>query len=765
MRSVLSHLIPRTVLSLMAIACYGASWAQSTASVSIEPRVVQNNGNVAEESARRLKDSETLLSLNAEGRLLLKRDKIALPPYSYCSLAVAAAERGDFRESIDAAARALVLAGTEGNPDLEALAKRDLALTYSYAGDLDNAERYAQQALSAHPKNPSAVFAPAHKVLGDVAMRRGQPAAASARYRQALAVAEAPTHATTQISFATFVLFSLANAQIASGDLAGARTSFNAIGVVPAELIPQRDRTEANLLLAEKKPDAAKLIFNRSLNQSVNPDAAYDVLWAHEGLARTALAQGDRTEALADYKLAIQDAERIRARFRSDEFKTGLFGDVQIVYEQAILLSAESGDFTQAWRISEQSRARTLLDVVRDRGNSGGAQVDNQKLTGTAGDLAGLQRDVRFDETIVEYHSLPDRLIVWTIGHDTLQGHILPIPRDQLALAVDDFRHAIIRRDPVVPRYADRLGALLIAPLKLANGQRLIVVPNGALHYLPFQALREQGQYLVERHPIALAPSASVGVALLNRENKRPPSVNASATASATSSVLSSHAASATASAPSSHNFVAFGDPTITPAYALPGAASEVKTISSLFRKNDLYLGVAATRANFDTFADDANILHIATHAQADAIDPMHSKILLAPATQPADGPDALLASDIYGMNLHGVSMVALSACETGLGRITRGDEIMGFNRAFLYAGASTLLVSMWPVSDASTSLGMKTLYTHLVSGDEAIDAIRASQLAVMHTPGFEAPFFWAPFNLLGDWRMSLATATATAGA
>jgi len=700
----------------------------SPAAHTIAPVTSPNNGNLAEETARRLKDSETLVALNAEGRLLLKRDKIQLPPYSYCSLAVAAAERGDFRDSIDAAARALVLAGTEGNPDLDALAKRDLALTYSYAGDLDSAEHYAQQALQAHPKDVSAVFAPAHKVLGDVAMRRGKPAIAQAQYQLALALAQSP--------FRTFVLFSLTNAQIANSDYVGARASFAAIGTVPSDLIPQRDRTEGNLLLAEKKPDDAQRVFTNSLTHSVGADAAYDILWAHEGLARTALARGDKSAAFAAYQLAIADAERIRARFRSDEFKTGLFGDAQLIYEQAILLAAENGDFSQAWSISERSRARTLLDVVSDRADT---QVNQRALIGDPGDLAVLQQHLRPDETIVEYHSLADNLIIWRIGHDTLQGKISPIPRVQLALAVDDFRRAIIRRDPVVSRYADRLGALLIAPFNLPANQRLIIVPNGALHYLPFQALREHGQYLVERHPIALAPSASVGVELLS----------------------AAHESVRTAPQPVVDRLVAFGNPTISPPYALPGAESEVKTIAALFAQKKLYLNSAATRSNFDSFADNAQILHIATHAQADAVDPMHSKILLAPATQPADGPDALLASDIYGMDLHGVAMVALSACETGLGRITRGDEIMGFNRAFLYAGASTLLVSMWPVSDASTSLGMKTLYSHLVAGDQAIDAIRASQLAVMHVPGFEAPFFWAPFNLLGNWRMSLTTLTS----
>jgi CHAT domain-containing protein len=149
--------------------------------------------------------------------------------------------------------------------------------------------------------------------------------------------------------------------------------------------------------------------------------------------------------------------------------------------------------------------------------------------------------------------------------------------------------------------------------------------------------------------------------------------------------------------------------------------------------------------------------LHVATHAQADTIDPLHSSILLAPATQPADGPDSLLAKDIYNLKLNNVSLVTLSACETGLGRIARGDEILGFTRAFFYAGATSLIVSMWPVADESSALTMRTFYSELADGHEAIDAMRTAQLAVLHNQRFAHPFFWAPFDLMGGWRLTIA--------
>ncbi|CAE6876063.1 CHAT domain-containing protein [Paraburkholderia domus] len=670
------------------------------------------------QAAERERDAETINTLTSEGRLLLSRDHVKLPAYDYCSMSVAAAERGDFRDSVDAAARALVVAGQTNNADLAALSKRDLAIAYSYAGDLDNAERYARDALASTPKAPEQVYAPANKVLGDVALRRGKPQEALAAYNDALATASP--------RYKPLVLMSVINAQIAAGDTVAARKTFDAAGApATTELEPAYRRIEGNLLLAEGKPEEAKRAFEALLSQSGNSsDANYDRLWAHEGIGRANLALGDKPHAREAYLLAVDDSEKIRARFRSDEFKTGLFGDTQTVFEEAIALTLETGNYESAWNLSERSRARALLDVVRNRVDAG---VDDQQLNGQVPSLAATRSALKPNEAIVEFHSLEKELVVWVVRSDGLTGHTLPIARADIDAAVADLRNAIVRRRPAALTYGDKLDALLIAPLGLRPNERLIIVPHGALHYLPFQALHSTGGFLIERHAIALEPSASVAVQLAQRQQQI------------------------------ASNLVAFGNPAITPAFALPGAEAEVRGIAPLFARKEVFLQSDATRLSFRENAPAGRVLHVATHAQADTIDPLHSSILLAPATQPADGPDSLLAKDIYNLKLNNVSLVTLSACETGLGRIARGDEILGFTRAFFYAGATSLIVSMWPVADESSALTMRTFYSQLADGHEAIDAMRTAQLAVLHDPRFAHPFFWAPFDLMGGWRLTIA--------
>src|SRR3546814_6439864 len=145
-----------------------------------------------------------------------------------------------------------------------------------------------------------------------------------------------------------------------------------------------------------------------------------------------------------------------------------------------------------------------------------------------------------------------------------------------------------------------QIGELLIAPLGLEPGRRLIIVPHGALHYLPFQALRVDGQYLIQRHPIAIAPSTSIAVKLAARTPRTAPEL------------------------------VAFGNPDVGPEYALPGSEQEVKQLATMFPGATSSLNDQASEAQFSKIAAQAGLLHVAAHAQADRVDPLYSRILLA---------------------------------------------------------------------------------------------------------------------------------------
>ncbi len=688
-----------------------ASWLATALMAHAQPAPDAEAAASRQEQAR-LADTDTLLALTNDGAILYSQDKVKLSGYQYCSQAVALAEAGEFRQSVRAASKALHLANTTRDPNLLAMANRDLAIVYSYSGQLEKAEQFARDALKQPVRDPKLVVGPANKVLGDVAARRGDYAGAVRSYDEALAG--------SSDRYAPLVRASLANALIESGDTGRARQVLDAMGTPrEAPLAAQLERTRANLLLAEKKPAEAKALYTALTTRQMGTDTEYYRLWAWDGVARSDLALGQKQAAADALGRAIGSVDQVRSRFRSEEFKMGLFSDLQSVFERAVGLYSDVGDAQRAFEISERSRSRALLDAVRGR-----AKVSEQAAATI--DLATLQRSLQADERVVEFHSLPERLQVWVVGPDSIKSQSIAVKRDELTDLVDTFRNSIVRGRRTAVGNGDKLGAALIGPLGLSPGQRLVIVPHGPLHYLPFQALRLDGRYLIETHPVAVSPSMSIAVQLAQRSPRVDPTLTA------------------------------FGNPRIEDKYDLPGSEAEVKQLARLFPRNSVFMGAAATKTQFREVASRAPLMHVAAHAEADQVDPLYSRILLA---NEGGRQNFLEAHEILELPMQGTALVTLSACESGLGRIAQGDEVLGFTRSFLSAGSSSLIASLWPVSDDATEVLMGTLYGELAKGRDLQRAMQAGQLAVLKDPKMSHPFFWAPFNLIGNWRLTVGSA------
>ncbi|RZL86710.1 MAG: CHAT domain-containing protein [Variovorax sp.] len=707
-------------------ACSARRWVAASAlgiGVLFGPQWAMGQAPDAEAAARkqeqaRLADTDTLLALTNDGAVLYSQDSVKLSGYQYCSQAVALAEAGEFRQSVRAASKALHLANSTRDPNLLAVANRDLAIVYSYSGQLEKADEFAREALKyqSQARDPKQVAGPAYKVIGDVQSRRGDHAAAVASYDTALA--------NSSTRYAPLVQASLVNALIESGDAPRARELL--VTVPPpkeAPLAAQLDRTRARLLLAENKPAEARDLYRQLAVRQVGTDSGYYQLWAWDGVARSELALGDKKAAADAVGRALGSVDGVRAKFRSEEFKMGLFSDLQSVFERGVGLYSDVGDSRQAFETSERSRSRALLDAVRGR-----ARV-SQEAAATV-DLATLQRTLLPDERVLQFHALPDRLQAWVVSPAGIQARSIPIKRDDLNELVETFRNSVVRGRRAAIANADKLGAALLGPLALAPGERLIIVPHGPLHYLPFQALRLDGRYVIETHPVSVSPSMSIAVQLAQRS----PRVDAALTA--------------------------FGNPRIEDKYDLPGAEVEVRELAQLFPRNQVYMGASATKTQFREAASRAPLMHVAAHAEADQVDPLYSRILLA---NEGGRHNFLEAHEILGLPMQGNALVTLSACESGLGRVATGDEVLGFTRSFLSAGTSSLISSLWPVSDDATAILMGTLYAELAKGRDIQKAMQAGQLAVLKEPRMSHPFFWAPFNLIGNWRLKVGPAGAPA--
>ncbi len=252
------------------------------------------------------------------------------------------------------------------------------------------------------------------------------------------------------------------------------------------------------------------------------------------------------------------------------------------------------------------------------------------------------------------------------------------------------------------------------------NG-RLIVVPYGLLHTLPFHTLQSEAGYLVERCEVAYLPAAAM-LSLQERQRRATPL----ARDGQGRALVLGH----------SHNG------------QLPYALSEAQSIASLLGATP-YLDAQATIERLSSAGSACSVIHIAAHGQNRADAPDFSYLQLA------DGQLNMI--DVFNLDLP-AELITLSGCETGLAVIGGGDELLGLGRGFLYAGARSLLMSLWRVEDASTAYLMEAFYRGLLTGQSRAGALRGAQQALLKAARegtshrfWQHPYFWGAFQLLGD--------------
>jgi CHAT domain-containing protein/Tfp pilus assembly protein PilF len=308
-----------------------------------------------------------------------------------------------------------------------------------------------------------------------------------------------------------------------------------------------------------------------------------------------------------------------------------------------------------------------------------------------------------------------------------------------------------------------KLYNLLIAPAApwIDRAGRILISPDGPLHTLPFAALVRPGprpQWLVEWKPVHTALSATL-YAQLKAGRRRDTGAGGGAgtgTLVALADPMYRPVPGATADA---------NDPPLRRYRAglpsLPGAHEEVAALSSLYgRDARVYTGAAATKAQVEHLPPGTRCLHFACHALLDRRFPLDSALALAaspasPASPAAEGDDngMLQAWEIFERLRIDADLVTLSACSTGLGRDAGGEGLIGLTRAFQYAGARSVLASLWAVSDRSTAALMARFYTRLRAGSPKDVALAEAQRELLHDGQLSHPYSWAAFELNGDWR------------
>jgi CHAT domain-containing protein/Tfp pilus assembly protein PilF len=551
--------------------------------------------------------------------------------------------------------------------------------------------------------------------------------------------------------------------------------------------------SNVQILLAKVYIDAgnplrAGTLLDSALKATEFPETIWQA-WFQKGRMYEVLKRTDN--AIQSYRNAISVIERIRGNLTIDEFKSTFFDSKREVYDRLIHMLLRENNLVDAFQVSEQARARAFYDILANkkidfRGSVPGDLISKEQekrlemqqlykllqrgekeatdTAGSGGDeikriresLAGVQAEYEDILRMLKLNNpayadmvsakpvlLPDlqshldtrtavmaywisdnELVYWLITHSGIAGGTVKINNNDLSGIIKDTRSAIRSNEPEnTTAGLSRLYRLLFEPVEnqMENISNLVVIPNGALHFLPFQALIDnQGEYLVQKYNIVYSPSAGIYIICNDRLVRRGMRFMG----------------------------MALSDVTVDNKTGLPGTDDELRKILPLFPDNISSFGMQSTETFAKKNAGDYNFIHFATHGSYNYKQPLYS-YLLFPPSQEDDG--RLNVYEVLEMNLN-AKLVTLSACETGLGNLTRGDEITGLSRAFLFAGSSSVLVSLWSVADYSTSMLMTKFYGYLK--DHTLqEALTLAQRDVIKV--YPQPLYWSPFILIGNGNIS----------
>ncbi len=347
-------------------------------------------------------------------------------------------------------------------------------------------------------------------------------------------------------------------------------------------------------------------------------------------------------------------------------------------------------------------------------------------------DITQLRQSLSPDQILLAYFLYKGRLVIFAATKEQLVTRELPNSVEQLERLLpllhahlDPKGWSDLQKPPeqVVLRLLNKLYNLLVAPvadLLPATPGHLTIVPYGPLHNLPFHALHNGSRYLIEGFQVSYLPASTILMHLDARNSEQD-------------------------SGPTGREVSA--RPPLVFGYSENGhlqrVHDEAKTIASLLNGR-CYLEGEATIARLIEQAPGSPIIHLATHGQSRLDAPNFSYVRLA------DGQ--LNAIDAFSLDLKACELVTLSGCETGLALSGGGDEQLGLGRAFLAAGAPSLVMSLWPVEDNATNELMQLFYHYLLKGESKAQALRAAQCSLLHRADstYTHPYFWAAFRLVG---------------
>ena len=434
------------------------------------------------------------------------------------------------------------------------------------------------------------------------------------------------------------------------------------------------------------------------------------------------LIDKSKSAVLTDHIKLVKNFAGIPADLvgRQRELKVELSHAEQQLYN-AEIRKEETSQHRQ--RLGEIKKAYTTLlnDIKLAAPNYYKLRIENK-----ASKLPEIQKMLLNDEVLVEYF-MGDTILYEMVVTPT-ETRLYTTPVDSIPEQVESLRKMLttpggFNRPKFQQEWNQRtryLSQKLITPWaqSLSSLKRIVIIPHDVLNYLPFEVLPSDGHTLINTAAISYASSAT----LLKEQKEMHPTGNFFAGFNADYSTQKNLP-------------------------KLAGATNELNSLKNIFGfRSSTY--TSATADDFRKQAPNFKIIHLALHSLINDEKPMFSRLVFTRSSN--DENEDITANELYSMELN-AEIAVLSACETGLGKLHRGEGMMSLSRAFMYAGVPSTVISLWKVPDQSASILMKKFYQFLKNGNRKDEALRLAKLEfVKENPELSHPFFWAGFIVNG---------------
>jgi len=479
-------------------------------------------------------------------------------------------------------------------------------------------------------------------------------------------------------------------------------------------LVEENDITSSKILIDELINDA-EIQSNKGIYWQILNDAG-----------RIAYRENKYEEAEKFFRKSIQEIEKQRESISSELSRISFFGNRQKPYQELIKLLIAQGQIEKAFLVSEQIRSRTLIDILSQKNyleeiyqssESNNKRSLIEDLSVNKISISDIQSKLSNNVTVISYYYDNEKFYAFLLGKNSIE--LVPLHRKNIEEDIQAFGKLIEADSDSINNAAEKLYLRLFSPLKdKLKENNLIIIKYGVLHYVPFAALKNNNTFLIDEFKINYLPSSALMVN--NGMNKI------------------AHGQS----------ILALGNPNIgNSKYELPYAEEEVKELGRLFKNSKILIKDNASKENLLKFGNDYRYIHIASHGKFIEENPMESGLMLAGQSF-IDSSDRLTVKDLYSIKLN-ADLVTLSACETGLGKVTSGDDVLGLVRGFMFAGAKNIISTLWAIDDEATKKLMVVFYKQLNSGATHSVALRIAQLQLKKE--YPNPKYWAAFELTGS--------------